>query len=201
MTLRSLRSIFKYCFVTWTKSLTVYLHNKIKRVQKRVLLILLPNAHYNDALSRYVGSRSLTLQAKDLCLRVWRSIHHHPESIPPHLLPPRRSNSPPCNLHSSANTAFANEPYRKLRRRKRRMPYCHCDGHVKRNTKITFQWLSWDYNKKVIERKQWGIIYHFVAVWRLLPKLRTVFVTVSSQHFFYSRNVSLWLNRARAVCD
>ena len=49
---------------------------------------------------------------------------------------------------------------------------------VKRNVKITLKWLSWDYNKRVINRKQWGIIYNVVAVWRPLPKLRTVFVTI-----------------------
>lgn len=59
--------------VKWSNSLTVYLSDKIERVQKRALRILFPNSRYNDALSVCKITR-IDYRHFDLCFRVWHNV-------------------------------------------------------------------------------------------------------------------------------
>ena len=52
-----IRSVLEYVCVTWTNSIPVYLRDKIEMVQKRVMRILFPGAHYRDTLALAKCSR------------------------------------------------------------------------------------------------------------------------------------------------
>ena len=59
--------------MTWSNSITVYLSDKIERVQKRALCILFPNTRYNDTFSLCKITR-IDDGHVDLCFRVWHNI-------------------------------------------------------------------------------------------------------------------------------
>ena len=100
-----IRSVLEYCCVTWSNSLPLYLSDKIEWVQKRALLILFPNPHFNDALSLCKITR-LDARRDNLWFRVWHSIRDHPESRLRRLLPPLRAENQPYNLRCSDKSSL-----------------------------------------------------------------------------------------------
>ena len=87
------RSVLEYARVTWSTSLPIYLKDKIERVQKRALHIVLLALSYRDAIVA-ANSTHLNVRRNKLCKKVWDRICV-PGSRLHHLIPPK-----PADCHA-----------------------------------------------------------------------------------------------------
>ena len=89
-----IRSVLEYCCPVWHNALPIKLPNSIERVQKRLLRIIFPALHYQEALAT-TGCVSLHTRRMELCSKLFTKIKE-PESHLRHLVPPTRSQVHGC---------------------------------------------------------------------------------------------------------
>ena len=68
-----IRSILEYCCVVWHHALPLYLSDKVERIQKRALKIILPGFSYSEAL-QILGCPRLDERRSELCVKVLKKI-------------------------------------------------------------------------------------------------------------------------------